>query len=160
MSPEQLEHCRATVQSDIYSLGLILYEMVTGTKPFSDESAWKRICDDPRPPKTLVAELPDTWNKTIVCCLEKETAYRFPNVNAVAGSLSGQLSVSAIPKKPILVRLKTTARLRARYIAMVGLLVVALSIPVLRYFRQSPEVPSGTTVLVTDIVTADASLAE
>jgi tetratricopeptide (TPR) repeat protein len=81
MAPEQLEHARASVQSDIYSLGLVLYEMVTGVKPFAGTSAWKRITADPPPARKLSVGLPERWNNTITCALQRNTSKRPRSLN-------------------------------------------------------------------------------
>jgi len=158
MAPEQLEQGRATIQSDIYALGLVLYEMVTGTKPFAKTGAWKRLFEDPCPPHKLASDLSGEWNKTILCCLERTPEYRFSNAQAVAQSLIEDAPRALIPIKPLPVRLKATARKGVWFILTFLLVSAALAIMGLRYFRQSPQVPPGTTVLVTDIATEDPTL--
>jgi Tfp pilus assembly protein PilF/tRNA A-37 threonylcarbamoyl transferase component Bud32 len=76
MAPEQLENGHATIQSDIYSLGLVLYEMVTGSKPFSGSGAWKRLYEPARLPSRLSSHLPGHWSRTILCCLERDRGKR------------------------------------------------------------------------------------
>jgi serine/threonine protein kinase/tetratricopeptide (TPR) repeat protein len=149
MAPEQLEHGRATIQSDIYSLGLVLYEMVTGAKPFSDAGAWKRLYEDPRPPKKLAPDLPDNWNKTIVCCLERNAEYRFSTATDVEHCLSEH--DSAIPHKPLSVRLKSTGKLKTAGRFITTLAVVALAVASIGYFNQRSPIPRGTAVLLTEI---------
>ena len=157
MAPEQLEHARANIQSDIYSLGLVLYEMVTGAKPFADASAWKRTTTEPPPPRKLTPDLPENWNKTIACCLERNPAYRFQSAQAVVDGLEGPSSAAKIPPKPILVRLKRAARARVGAITVFFLLAMSLSAGVYRYYNQRPEIPDGTTVLMTEINSAETS---
>lgn len=76
MAPELLEHGRASIQSDIYSLGLILYEMVTGAK-------WKRLYG--RTPTLVKKTLKvDTqWKHATLCCLEKDPIKRPRSVDSV-----------------------------------------------------------------------------
>jgi serine/threonine protein kinase/tetratricopeptide (TPR) repeat protein len=158
MAPEQLEGSRATVQSDIYALGLVLYEMVTGVKPFAGASAWKRLGDDAPSPRRLVSGLPENWSKAIGCCLERNPVYRFQNTQAVLESLKDPVSATKIPAKPLMVRVRRAAKAKAGLVAGFLVLAVALSIGYFRYTRQRPEIPSGTTVLVTDIATSDPAL--
>jgi serine/threonine protein kinase/tetratricopeptide (TPR) repeat protein len=158
MAPEQLEHARADIQSDIYSLGLVLYEMVTGSKPFADASAWKRTTADSPSPRKLAADLPENWNKTIACCLERNPQYRFQRAQAVLDGLEGDASAAKVPPKPLVVRLKRAARSKIGLIGIIFLLLVALAASVYRYYNQSPEIPSGTMILVTEITTSDPSL--
>src|SRR5438270_3539821 len=158
MAPEQLEHARASVQSDIYSLGLVLYEMVTGVKPFAGDSAWKRTTAEPPPPRKLASDLPETWNKTIACCLERNPVYRFQTAQAVLDSLEGDAASAKIPHKPLFVRLKRAGRSKAGVLAFFFLLAMALAAGVYRYIHQSPEIPPGTAVLVTDIAVPEPEL--
>jgi tetratricopeptide (TPR) repeat protein len=133
--------------------------MVTGSKPFVETGAWKRLYQDPRPPKKLSPDLPDHWNKTIVCCLERDPQYRFCSASAVGESLSGDAAIAPIPPRPYILRLKMAVRKGAWLILAFFVVIAALAIPVVRYFRQGAEIPPGTTVLVTDIATDDPALA-
>lgn len=155
MAPEQLELGKASVQSDIYAAGLILYEMVTGKKAFSDGSAWTRLTADPPPPRKLAPGLPENWNKTIVCCLERNPEYRFPNAQAVNDALEGTAISGIVRMKPLLLRLKHVARSNTGSIAVVFLLMMALAAGVYRYLNQKPKVPAGSTVLMTEINSAE-----
>ncbi|HWF02454.1 MAG TPA: serine/threonine-protein kinase, partial [Candidatus Angelobacter sp.] len=159
MAPEQLEHARANVQSDIYSFGLVLYEMVTGSKPFAGASAWKRTSAEAPPARKLASDLPEKWNKTIACCLERNPAYRFQTAQAALESMQDGPSLAAkIPHKPLFIRFKRTARARVGTIAIFFLLIVSLMAGVYRYYQQKPEIPAGTMILVTDITTSDPNL--
>ena len=104
MSPEQLLEQELTAASDIYSLGLVLYEMVTGNRPFQGASSWtetlKRLSDPPRPPIEIVRDLKPQWNLTILHCLQRDPAKRFPSARAVARSLSGKRSMASVMASP------------------------------------------------------------
>jgi serine/threonine protein kinase/Flp pilus assembly protein TadD len=157
MAPEQLEHGDASIRSDIYALGLILYQMVTGEKPFAG-AAWKRVTSDPPSPCKAAPGLPENWNKTILCCLERNPEHRFQNAQAVLNSLEGTASAADFPPKPLSLRLKRAARSRAGFLAIFFLLSMSFATGIYRYFYQRPEIPPGTMVLVTDIETPDPSL--
>lgn len=150
MAPEQLEGRPASVRSDVYSLGLILYEMVTGTKPFEGLSAWRRLTADPSSPRRIVPELPDHWNKTILCCLEGNPEYRFPSAHAVLDGLESDPSAAKFPPVPFFIRLQRATRGRIEMIATIFFLATSLVAGIYRYYNQSPLIPAGTTVLLTE----------
>ncbi len=92
IAPEQAIDSRAAVpQSDIYSLGGILYEMVTGELPFEAESsislALKHISEDPTPPSTYVPDLAPAVEAVILRALAKEPNDRFPTARALIEAL-------------------------------------------------------------------------
>jgi len=76
MSPEQVDGKDPNQRSDIYSLGVILYEMVTGRVPFEGDTAFtvgvKQKSEIPRNPQELNSQIPDDLSWLILRCLEKE----------------------------------------------------------------------------------------
>ncbi|HEX8150968.1 MAG TPA: serine/threonine-protein kinase [Pyrinomonadaceae bacterium] len=80
MSPEQCDGAQLTPASDVYSLGVILYEMLTGQAPFTDASplalALKHSSESPRPPRELVATVPPALEAVVLRALEKGAAER------------------------------------------------------------------------------------
>ncbi len=93
IAPEQaLDSRAARPQSDIYSLGGVLYEMVTGHLPFEAESALslalKHVSEEPIPPRTYVPELPRAVEMVILKALAKEPEQRFPTARALIAALS------------------------------------------------------------------------
>ncbi len=92
MSPEQIEGRPATTASDIYALGLVIYEMVTGAKAFQGDTpisaALKRLSEAPIPPRKFEPRLSLVWESVILRCLERDPAKRFSNAEEVAGAIS------------------------------------------------------------------------
>src|SRR6516164_3044085 len=93
MSPEQCRGARdITYKSDLYSMGIVFYELLTGRKPFTGETAMDVFLQhanntDYRTPGQIALDVP-IWLDTLVCQLmEKEPAKRPLNANAVADSL-------------------------------------------------------------------------
>jgi serine/threonine-protein kinase len=92
MSPEQLEGREVTARSDIYALGLVLYELFTGRRPFAGRtfSELRRARQEPPPPpSTFVESIDPAVEQAILRCLEADPARRPASVPAVAAALPG-----------------------------------------------------------------------
>ena len=93
MSPEQIEGRPATTASDIYAVGLIMYEMLTGVRAFEGDSAFQmalaKLRDTPTSPSKRSPGIPPRWDRTILRCLEKNPADRLPNVEQIPAILRG-----------------------------------------------------------------------
>jgi len=93
MSPEQFAGGEVTPKSDVYSLGLVLYEIFTGKRPFdassSEEMARLRDKSAPAAPSQFVKELDPVIERVILRCLEKDAAKRPASALQVAAALPG-----------------------------------------------------------------------
>jgi serine/threonine protein kinase/tetratricopeptide (TPR) repeat protein len=104
MAPEQIEGKDASPRSDIWSLGIVLYEIATGTRPFYGENLYL-LCnsilrDAPRP---LPPQVPANLSVVISRCLEKEPTRRYQRageVRAALEALTPSLEVGAQPVRP------------------------------------------------------------
>jgi serine/threonine-protein kinase len=80
MSPEQCDGAELTPASDVYSLGIILYEMLTGTTPFSGGTpsslAEKHTYEPPRSPREFVSTIPPELENVVLHALEKNAGHR------------------------------------------------------------------------------------
>jgi serine/threonine protein kinase/tetratricopeptide (TPR) repeat protein len=91
MSPEQVEGKDVDQRTDVYSLGIIFYEMLTGRVPFEGDTPFtvgvKQKSELPQNPKKLNSQIPDSLNKVILKCLEKEKNKRYQSAGEVRSNL-------------------------------------------------------------------------
>ncbi|HSA96521.1 MAG TPA: protein kinase, partial [Acidobacteriota bacterium] len=93
MAPEQVEGLDIDHRADIYSLGIILFEMVTGRLPFEGKTplsiAVMQKTARPPDPRELNAQVPGGLNAAIAKCLEKDRGTRFQRIEELAAELHG-----------------------------------------------------------------------
>ena len=94
MAPEQIEGREITPATDLFALGVVMYEMVTGALPFTGHTpisiAVKRLKEAPPPPVARVPDLDPNWNAAILRCLEHDPAERFASASDVVRALAGE----------------------------------------------------------------------
>jgi tetratricopeptide (TPR) repeat protein len=91
MAPEQVEGLDADQRTDIYALGAILFEMVTGRAPFQGDTplsvAYQHKNEAPLPPRKLNPALPETFNRLILRCLDKKRENRYQTADELLADL-------------------------------------------------------------------------
>ncbi len=92
MAPEQVEGGMALERTDVFAIGVILYEMTTGQLPWrgasNDEIARARLKDDAPAPRSLRPDLDPTWDEVIRACLARDPKARPANARAIAQALA------------------------------------------------------------------------
>jgi serine/threonine protein kinase/predicted Zn-dependent protease len=148
MSPEQAEVKEVDQRSDIYSLGVILYEMVTGRVPFEGETplgiAMKHKSETPKDPRAINAQIPEDLSRVIMRCLEKDKEKRYQNAGEVSTELlnieKGMPTTERIvPEKRPLTSREITVKFSLRKIFLPAIVIIALAIISLIIWRFIPR---------------------
>jgi serine/threonine-protein kinase len=96
MSPEQVRAGPVDGRSDLFSLGSVLYELLTGRRAFGSDSVHgivlQVVQSDPRPPSSLVPGIPADVDRVVTRCLAKDPQRRYPNGRALAEEVRAVLS--------------------------------------------------------------------
>ncbi len=90
-SPEQAQGAQPDPRSDLYSLGIVMYEMVAGRPPFTGENpvsiAYKQVHDAPQPLVQIVADVPRSFEAIVAKLLAKDPKLRYPSAGALRDDL-------------------------------------------------------------------------
>ncbi len=90
-SPEQAQGAQPDPRSDLYSLGIVMYEMVAGKPPFTGENpvsiAYKQVHDAPQPLVQIVADVPRSFEAIVAKLLAKDPKLRYPSAAALRDDL-------------------------------------------------------------------------
>jgi len=154
MSPEQIEGRDVDARSDIFSFGVMLYEMVTGRRPFEAASTGRLIAaileHDPPPASSATRLTPPALDRVVGKCLQKDRERRWQSAADLADELSWIARPSGAPPASAPARAQRRSAVAAALIMLGAGLVAALAW-VLRP-GTAPALPSaGTRLLAIDL---------
>lgn len=105
-SPEQARGAGVDPRSDVYSLGCVIYEMVTGRPPFQGENAvaiaYKHVQEAPVSPRLVDPAIPDTLEAITLKCLAKNPDNRYPSAQDLRADLTRYLQGARIMAEPVM----------------------------------------------------------
>jgi tetratricopeptide (TPR) repeat protein len=160
MSPEQIRAKELDHGTDLFSFGVVLYEMATGTLPFRGESTgviFESILNrEPVPPVRLNPDVPPELERIIAKCLEKDRDLRYQNAAEIRTDLrrmkrdtdSSRVMISAEP----------TAAIGIKKWRVIAPAILALSAVAYFYLHPSPKLTDKDTIVLSDFtnMTSDA----
>ncbi len=169
MSPEQAEVKEVDQRSDIYSLGVILYEMVTGRMPFEGETplgiAMKHKNEIPKDPRELNTQTPEDISRLILRCMEKDKEKRYQSADELRSELINiekgiPTTEKVIPKRKPITSKEITVTFGLKKLFIPALVAIALAIigviiwqliPQKRVVSVAPSKPSIAVLPFVDL---------
>jgi serine/threonine protein kinase len=132
MSPEQIEGKEADARSDLFALGAVLYEMVTGARPFEGKSqisvASAILEKEPEPISAVQALTPPAFEHIVTTCLAKNPDDRFQTAHDVALQLKWTAQSGTTAVKPLEKKVNNRELLVWRIVALLALMLIAFAL--------------------------------
>jgi non-specific serine/threonine protein kinase/protein-serine/threonine kinase len=146
MAPEQVKGEAGSVQSDIYSLGAMLYEMVTGITPFQGDNAFvimnSRLSGDPVAPRKIRPEISPVVEEIILHAMERNPGDRYQSVTGLQSDLDHQELVKVTGRADRLQPPKAwKVQWRRFRTGVIALIVVLLFLGLMLIISQGKKAP-------------------
>ncbi|MBN1223033.1 MAG: protein kinase [Candidatus Aminicenantes bacterium] len=169
MSPEQVEGKEVDQRSDIYSLGAILFEMVTGRVPFEGDTPFtigvKHKSEIPQDPREINAQVPEDLSRIILRCLEKDRETRYQSTGEIRSEL--KRIAEGLPSTEKFVPLKksmtskeitvTFGKKKLLIPALAILVLTVISVIVLLFLHKEAPVEHSVAVITFENQTGERS---
>jgi serine/threonine protein kinase len=147
MSPEQIDAQKADGRTDLWSLGVVLYEMLTGRVPFGDDSApavmYAILEKEPAPLSDHRSDIPDDVMRIVAECLAKDRDDRPQSAGVVSDVLSARQAGAGAPRRP--------GRAGRKPIVL-GSAALALLVAAVLYVAMSPGSSEPGAFSSTDVI--------
>jgi eukaryotic-like serine/threonine-protein kinase len=158
LSPEQAQGRPVDARSDLYSIGIVLYELLTGQVPFDAESpvtvALKQVNETPVPPRQLVPEIPPALEAIVLRALEKDPARRFADADEFIAALEAGRVAPIPPPPPVEEILEEDDRRGRRWWLWLLILLALAAIALGLYLTLRPEQLTVPNVIGRESATA------
>ncbi|MBV8707842.1 MAG: tetratricopeptide repeat protein [Acidobacteriaceae bacterium] len=157
MSPEQARGEEASARSDIYSIGLIFYELLIGGLPFKGETAMSRLVQrtiqSPPSPKSIKDEIPQHLDNIVMRCLEIDPEWRYESADALLADLRNweQPQAPAVPHSssevPVIPAEIAKSRWSKKLVALTATAIVVCGILIgYLYLHSKGAAPSPNSI--------------
>jgi len=165
MAPEQIRGRACDATCDLFSLGCVLYEMLTGTSPFAGDSHAETTAavlrDTPRPPEEIRPEISETLADVVMRCLEKDPTKRYATAIEVGDVLRHMELTAPTERHTVRARAfrRTVRRARIRFAVMIaGVIALASAFTYAYTSQRGMVIDTGYALQRSDVTASGDAL--